>query len=95
MSTIWQDDGFDTGTTVRFTANLTTAGVAIDATSVVFRLKKPDGTIVTPSTTHGATGVYTADYVVDQAGEWYLRWEATSPTTTHEAPFFVRDSAFD
>lgn len=88
------DDGFDVGTTLQFTAHLTSDGTAADAASVVFRIKAPDGTTQTSSVTHVATGSYSAQFTVDQPGEWYLRWESTNPTSAHEETFFVRYSAF-
>jgi hypothetical protein len=82
---------YDIGDVVRLTATFSNvAGVATDTTAVL-SLEAPDGTVTTPSVTHGATGVYTVDVTPTAFGVWYYRWSGTGGVTTaEEGAFTVR-----
>lgn len=68
------------------------AGMAIDAMTVV-TVKKPDGSTLAPTATHGATGVYTVNIEFDQPGFWRFRFVASGGlTAAEEKTLFVRRS---
>lgn len=68
---------YDVGDQVRLTGTFTNSNGAAANTTAVCTVRKPDGTTSTPSVTDGATGVYTADVTLDQAGRWRYRWSGT------------------
>lgn len=53
------------------------AGAPADGGSVVLTIERPDGTTVTPSVTHSATGVYQVDYPPTMAGRHVAMWACT------------------
>lgn len=89
------------GTTVTLTAAFTdSSGVASDPTTVIFKTYSPHR--VSTTYTYGvdsevaksSVGNYTATFVPDIAGRWYIRWETTGSTMTTEDNFVVTDSPF-
>lgn len=65
------------------------AGVLYTPTSVAFRYKKPDDTIlpVVPTTT--TVGIYLATWVVDQEGHWIYEWSSLGGASTLPGEFDV------
>lgn len=94
-STIWQDPGFDVNTVLHFSVVVTQNDAAMDASTVTFEIKEPDGTRSNPTVSHDGTGHYSADFEVTQAGQHFIRWESVSPTVASEESFLVRYSVFD
>lgn len=64
------------GEVVTLTYHLTVDDEPADAT-VELTLIAPDGSTTTPALQNPTVGTYTVDHVVDQAGTWYRRFEAT------------------
>jgi hypothetical protein len=78
-------------------AELTLPG---DPTEITFRLRKPDGSLITAKFGVGSTvvredvGVYYALANLDQDGHWHYRWEGTGAITSAEdGEFYVPPSA--
>lgn len=70
------------------------AGAAADATAVVLTLTLPDGTTVTPTVAHPATGSYTATYPAASAGLHGVSWVATGTNASaYRDSFTVSDTA--
>lgn len=69
-------------------------GTATDAT-VVLTLTLPDGSTVTPSVTHGGTGVYYCDYLSAQAGRHPYHWAISGTVTATYADVFEVDAIAD
>jgi hypothetical protein len=65
------------------TATFKKAGVVRDPTYVVVKVRDPDGDITTytygtdATVTKTSTGVYAFSFAVDQAGDWWFRYEGT------------------
>ena len=59
------------------------SGAYVDPTTVTFRTKDPSGNLsahdygVDVNVTTPATGSYRYDLLLDEAGDWWLRWEGT------------------
>lgn len=53
-------------------------GDLIDPTAVVCKVLQPDGTIVTPTVTHPASGTYVADFTPEQIGLHEYRFAGTN-----------------
>jgi len=62
------------------------SGDPIDPATVTLRILKPDGTLVTYDSSSGVTndptptegdGVFYRDTLMDQVGDWQIRWEST------------------
>lgn len=59
------------------------AGALIDPSTLIFKLMKPNGTIVTyvysthPQLVRKSLGIYYVNYKVDAAGAWTYRFEST------------------
>jgi uncharacterized protein YfaS (alpha-2-macroglobulin family) len=76
-------------------------GVLADPTTVMVKIRKPDGSIVTkpyPTDTEivkDSTGIYHVDLSTDMAGQWTIRWEGTGTVKAAiEQRFTVRRSDF-
>ncbi len=92
---------YNIGDLVRITGNLaTTAGVAVDPTTLVCKVKAPDATITTY--TYGTTtfpiksaaGVYYVDVTPTQVGEyWYQFLSTGTGQAMDEGMFRVKASA--
>ena len=54
-------------------------GALADPTSIILKVRTPDGIVTTYSTAlvKDSTGVYHYDLALTQAGEHFIRWEAT------------------
>jgi len=90
---------YDPGDTISMNALFfNKQGVKTDPTSVVVKIRKPDGTQVQFTPTHTTTGAYNYDYVSslsDPVGRWEYRFEGTGTVTTaEEGAFFLRQSEF-
>lgn len=90
-------------TSMRLTAHFENdAGTDVDPSTVTFRLMSPCG--VESSYVYGtdsevgksSVGDYYADFVPDEAGRWFYRWESTGTGTTiaHEGNFLIQASPF-
>ena len=86
------------GTEIRLTAAFTNNGVAIDPTTVTFRVKDPTGVIVaytSPAVVKDSVGNYHLDIAVGISGFWYYRAEGTgAATVAGEAKLSVKTSQF-
>lgn len=75
------------------------AGVAADPGGLALKVKAPNGTVTTYPYGGGvvlkdAVGSYHADLILNQAGAWTWRWEATAPNVgADEGTLQVRKSA--
>jgi len=93
---------YDVGQEVRSTVVFAIAGVATDPTTIIFRYRDPSGNVT--SSTFGvpgsivvndAVGNYHADWILDEEGRWYYRWEGTGAVdAAAEHNLEVRDSLF-
>jgi hypothetical protein len=93
---------YDVGDLVRVTGTFTdAAGTAIDPTTVVFKVKKPDRSITTY--TYGtdmqlvkeSTGNYRVDISADVKGKYKYRWYSTgNGQAAGESEFEVIKSSF-
>lgn len=71
------------GQQIRITVRFAASDTLTDPTAIIFKFKKPNGTITTY--THGtdaqlvkdSTGIYHVDLTLDAEGEWAYRWEGT------------------
>lgn len=75
---------------------VTSAGAAVNLTTVVLTITLPDGTTATPAVTNppASTGQYTVRYTPTTAGPYRVRWvgtDATNPQSYTDA-FDVRDA---
>ncbi len=71
-------------------------GAPADPTTAVFTVRRPDGTTITPTVDHPATGVYVCSPLVDQVGRWAYRLVTTGPIEGSEwREFMVDPSPFD
>lgn len=63
------------GQRVRLTARFTdtASGVLTDPSTVTCTVKAPDGTLITPTTSSSATGIYVAELVVEQGGRYRVQ----------------------
>jgi len=93
---------YDKGDQIRFSATFKNlSGATADPTTIVFKAKKPAGTITTYTFGAGAeivkdgTGVYHIDLDIDASGDWSGRWEGTGAVkVAEEFTFIGRESAF-
>lgn len=90
------------GTTVYVNiAYLDDNGAPADPATVVFKTLSPSGLRRTytyqtdTELARSSTGNYEVTLVPDEAGRWYVRWEATVPTSAVEDDFIVQDSKFN
>lgn len=63
------------------------AGVLTN-TTLALTLTRPDGTTVVPGVTNDSTGVYHADVLLDQAGDWLRVWSGTGAVEVADADQF-------
>ncbi len=87
---------YDSGDSIRLSAIFTdTAFVTGDPTTVLFAWRTPAGTTGTAQYGVGtaivrqATGVYTFDTAVGQAGSFWYRWQATGTLVAAEEKSFT------
>lgn len=70
--------GFDIGSEVRLIGTFTDiAGALADPTTVLVRIKDPDGNITVENPVRQSIGVYYQDLIISLAGIWYYRFEGT------------------
>lgn len=70
-----------------------TAGTPTNPTTVVFRLRKPDGVETTPAAVSDGAGVYYYDIAIDQVGAWGYAFVGTGAVTAAEpGEFYVTRS---
>jgi hypothetical protein len=91
---------YDVGDLVRIDATFTVDATATDPTTVICRVKAPDGTV--SAKTYGTdaevvkestAGVYHLDIDITQRGTWRYRWEGTGAAQgAEEGRFDVRRS---
>lgn len=98
-----QDTRFDLGSAPLLAATYTDdVGVPADPTSVVVKVRRPDGTTVTytnaslPAVTHPSLGNFELSLpATTQAGDWWYRFEATGAVAdAKETRFTILGSAF-
>lgn len=87
---------FDIGDTVRLRCEFRDILDALaDPTTIVLQVKDPSLNEATEVAVTTATGVYTFDLAVDEAGEWWFRFVGTGAVAAAgESKFEVRPSAF-
>lgn len=82
----------DIGDVVDLRATFTDiAGVPTNPSAVTLRVRKPDGTVLTPSPTNPGVGIYSHLLSPDLSGWWTYRFIGTGTNAAaEEARFFVR-----
>jgi len=69
------------------------AGVATNPTAVTMKLRKPDGTVSTPTPSSDGSGVYHYDVTIDQDGTWEYSFTGTGTIVASEpGQFYVYGS---
>lgn len=83
---------FDIGDVPRLTARFTDAANApANPGAVALRIRKPDGTVLTPTPLSDTIGTWYHDVSVDQSGWWAFRFIGTGANAaSEEGRFFVR-----
>lgn len=67
------------------------AGTGTNPTTVVLTIRKPDGTVVTPTPAATGAGVYNYVQIIDQAGVWAWKYTGTGTVTDmQQGQFSVR-----
>lgn len=71
--------------------------IPVDPTTIIFEVKKPDGTIDSSTTpaSNGGTGYWKAEYVVDQYGIWEWRWITSVPRIVAQGEILVIENNVD
>lgn len=93
-------NSYDINDLPRTTATFTVSGVATDPTTVTLKVKDPSGntdtyTYALSQITKSSTGVYYKNIPIDEAGDWWYRWEgAGAVVAAYEGYFRVRRSQF-
>jgi len=92
---------YDRGDVARVTVTFTLAGVDTDPTAVTLKVKDPSGNIASytwalGTVTRSAAGIFYKDISLDEAGEWFYRFEGTGAVeSASEANLFVLEGEFD
>jgi hypothetical protein len=83
----------DIGDLVRVEAQFADlAGAPADPGAVALRVRKPDGTVLTPTPTSSVVGTWAHTLSVDISGWWTYRFVGTGVNAAaEEARFFVRN----
>lgn len=73
---------YDIGDTIRTSASFTVNGVATDPTTVTATVRSPSGTSTAytwagATVTRNSAGNFQLDFVVTEAGRWFVRWVGT------------------
>lgn len=69
---------YDIGTESQFSGTFKDeTGALVDPSSVLIRIKSPNGAVGVFSPTRASIGVYTYNVTLDQYGYWYYRFEGT------------------
>jgi len=62
----------------------------VDPSTVVFKIKSPNGTVSTPTVVNEAgTGNFSSSKVVNEYGDWEWRWLTTGPTIVDQGTITV------
>lgn len=92
---------YDKGDLVRVSAAFTSAGAAIDPTTVTAKVRDPSGNVTTlvyltdGALVRDAAGAFHTDVNADEAGVWTYRFASTGTgQAAAEGTFRVRESAF-
>jgi len=91
---------YDINDKVKLEITFTQNSVAADPTAVTLKVQDPSGnetsyTYALGQITKAATGNYYKEISVDEAGEWYYRFEGTGGVVAAgENMFYVRQSQF-
>lgn len=74
----------DLGDTVPLSVTVTdSTGAAVNPATIVLTITQPDNTVLVPTPTNTATGVYLYNYVPTQAGRHAYRFTSTGPATAY------------
>lgn len=95
-------NSYDKGDLVRISAAFTNvSSVATDPSTIVCRVRRPQGSITLytygtdAALVKSGTGNYYVDLTTDQSGVWYYRFEGTGAVVqAEEDSFFVEVSQF-
>lgn len=84
---------YDIGDVVRISSEFTQATVALDPTTVLLKVKLPDGTSVAytyalAEVTKDSTGHYHRDVAITLAGVYRYRWTSTGTGQASEEQWF-------
>lgn len=86
---------YDTGDKIRLTATFTVDDAVTDPTTVTVKVLDPSSNETSATPTNPSTGVYYYDVSLDEAGDWYYRFEGTgAAVAAEEVTFNVRASKF-
>lgn len=82
---------YDIGALVTIQTSDTVGSTLTNSTTMVATVKKPDGTIITPTVANPSTGVYTAqvDTTGGPAGVWWYAFRGSGVAQGAEEQFFV------
>lgn len=87
---------YNAGSTVRLTQQYTDSnGALANPTTVVLRVRPPDGVITTPTVTNPSTGNFESLFNVDDAGRWVYEWRTTGGNSVSIGEFDVLVSPMD
>lgn len=67
------------GEEVRLTGTFRVGGALTDPGAVTLKIRDPEGTQTTPTTTKSGTGIYFADLTAALEGLYHYRFEGTAP----------------
>jgi len=78
---------------VRTSASFLNSGTLADPTTIEYKYKRPNGTIITYTSAcaalvHDSTGIYHVDLTIDQAGSWYYRFSGSGVATGADEEIF-------
>lgn len=84
---------YDIGDEITLEGTAKLDGVLTNATAATWRVRKPDGTLVSPApaATNPSTGVYRGKVQPDQPGDWWYGLDLTGAVkASQEQMFLVR-----
>lgn len=94
-------NAYDIGDLVRCTGTFAASGSNVNPAAVMFKVKKPSGTVVTytygtdAALVRDSTGVYHVDVDATEAGEWTYRfWSTGTGQAAAEGQFLVKLTLF-
>lgn len=83
------------GTAIVITATFTRLGAPFAPTAPIAKVRRPNGTIITPVVTALAANRFEATFLVDVPGMWTYRWESSgNGQVGREMSFKVEPTAF-
>ncbi len=83
------DQVYQVGEPVPLQATFTNAAGTPTNTTVALKIRKPSGTVLTPSPTNTSAGVYVYNQLVDEAGLWWYTFTGTGAVAAVEQNSFV------